>query len=259
MASTDPKTASDPSVLLQIKHFGERTKALIEWGQSHPDLARQQIASCSPATPTFEALGALMIAKGAKMIGGADWAVEHPSTLVREEAVRCGVLTVDRARALFLSDDSSRELRRLLVESDCLPADDETLKAVNKLSSEVEGNGGTLAWKFLQRCATPAFFRANALSTCPKRGSLTEATANKFASELIALIKESAQAGKAVPFVWHVGKKLSSATTAHPWLLRVARHEPQAVLEMLLVRNFASTSKAASQDSMGACSLELEP
>lgn len=70
----------------------------------------------------------LLVAKAAGCLSYPKKLLDHPSQTVRFSAVRDGLLQPDDAREAFLSDTSSRKLKKLLVKCEALPSDKNVLE-----------------------------------------------------------------------------------------------------------------------------------
>ena len=90
---------------LTIHAYATRAKSLWRWGQR-----RGEAVAGSPEYlaltqgDTFAALAALTIAKGAGL--SCQWAVSHPSALIRHQVVRDKLISHDEATHLLNSPDT---------------------------------------------------------------------------------------------------------------------------------------------------------
>jgi len=122
--------------VLQIRQYSERTKAVYAWGKQ----TDQKFAIDTFGEGTFEALSGICAARGALGVGkqiSSSKFVTHPSALVRRTSVSSGLLSAAEAKAIFLSDDSSRDTLDMIVRTcPSLPADEDTMALAKKLDEE---------------------------------------------------------------------------------------------------------------------------
>jgi len=125
--------------ILQIRQYSERAKAVYAWGKK-TITADKNFAVDAFGDGTFEALSGICAARGARETGlkiSSAKFVTHPSSLVRSQSVSSGLLSPDEAKAIFLSEDSSRDTQRMLVRTcGSLPSDEDTMALARKLDEE---------------------------------------------------------------------------------------------------------------------------
>lgn len=229
-ASADSLRDRFQTALLE-RNYAARCHALAALGREiksqslpPPDLeASLEAIGGAGEQAAFVELARLIVAKAAGCAAFAERLLHHPSKAVRFQAARGGLLSKADAREAFLSQASSRSLKKLLLECEALPSEEAVVEHAWELFGATDKD---LMWKVLARVEDEELLRARLTGSSEMGMWLSEKTcsppflprlAKLFPCLVVDLVKEGT-----LNWAWY-------------WTKDILQTHPELVLRAVLV------------------------